>query len=228
MILLCTEAYNKYQNATGGVVDSTTGLLVLTSEKYKNLKSLFFHINGVCVLSWVGQWQCGVISLPFHQIPDPFELTANAQIWPRSGNIAPFGTPGIIYLVVVDSGSKAGTGLDFVVGLRFLMRFYNAFRVSNSVYQVGLATTNLTKAVINWDNSWDLTHNQRHHAIEIYISSQSTTLYTTFFRGHFQSSEIRKWLDNLFYYGSLIFSFRNFTISMTSTEFSNILKIRQY
>ena len=51
MILLCTEAYNKYQNATGGVVDSTTGLLVLTSEKYKNLKSLFFHINGVCVLS---------------------------------------------------------------------------------------------------------------------------------------------------------------------------------
>ena len=38
--------FKHYQNATGAVYDNTTGLLRITKEQYKNLKSLYFVIGG--------------------------------------------------------------------------------------------------------------------------------------------------------------------------------------
>ena len=43
-----------------------------------------------------------------------YELTANAQIWPRSQNSALSGDADTIYLVVADMGSPSGQGLDFI------------------------------------------------------------------------------------------------------------------
>ena len=43
-----------------------------------------------------------------------FELTANAQIWPRSMNSQLGGDDDGIYLVVADLGSQSGQGLDFI------------------------------------------------------------------------------------------------------------------
>lgn len=43
-----------------------------------------------------------------------FELTANAQIWPRSQNSELGGDADSIYLVVADMGSQSGSGLDFI------------------------------------------------------------------------------------------------------------------
>ena len=43
-----------------------------------------------------------------------YELTANAQIWPRSLNSTIGGEEGKIYLVVSDLGSESGQGLDFI------------------------------------------------------------------------------------------------------------------
>lgn len=43
-----------------------------------------------------------------------YELTANAQIWPRSLNSTIGGEEGQIYLVVSDLGSQSGQGLDFI------------------------------------------------------------------------------------------------------------------
>ena len=52
--MISTDAFNSYQNATGGVFDQDTQLLKITSAQYANLKSIFVHVNGVCVLSWIG------------------------------------------------------------------------------------------------------------------------------------------------------------------------------
>jgi hypothetical protein len=47
LLLIATDAYNRYVAATGAVLDSATGLLQITSAQYANLQSLSFHINGV-------------------------------------------------------------------------------------------------------------------------------------------------------------------------------------
>ena len=43
-----------------------------------------------------------------------FELTPNAQLWPRSLNEDIGGSADGIYLIVGDLGSNSGEGLDFI------------------------------------------------------------------------------------------------------------------
>jgi hypothetical protein len=124
LVLIATDAFQKYQEATGATLDKTTGLLTLTASQFENLQSLFFDIGGV-----------------------QYELTPNAQIWPRGLNTEIGGTEGNIYLVVSDLGTPSGKGLDFINGFTFLQRFYSVFDVTNS--QVGLATTPFTDAETN-------------------------------------------------------------------------------
>ena len=76
-----------------------------------------------------------------------FQLTANAQIWPRSLNSLLGGTSGSIYLVVNDIGSASGSGLDFINGYTFLERFYSVFDTTTG--NVGFATTPFTTATTN-------------------------------------------------------------------------------
>jgi len=116
LILIATDAFKTYQEATGAVPDDATGLLKLTPEQFDKLESLFFIIGDI-----------------------PFELTANAQIWPRSLNSAIGGAADGIYLIVSDSGSNSGSGLDFLNGQAFLERFYSVFDTEHR--QVGLAYT---------------------------------------------------------------------------------------
>lgn len=54
-----TDAFSRFQKATGGVLDENTGLLRLTSAQFAALPSLSFNIGSTT-----------------------FELTANAQAWP--------------------------------------------------------------------------------------------------------------------------------------------------
>ncbi|KDR85732.1 hypothetical protein GALMADRAFT_53199 [Galerina marginata CBS 339.88] len=124
LVLIATNGFNKYKTATGGVIDNTTGLLRVTSTQFNNLQSLFF-INSA----------------------GTFELTANAQIWPRSLNADIGGAAGSIFLIVADLGSPSGEGLDFINGFAFLERFYSVFDTANN--RVGFATTSFTKATTN-------------------------------------------------------------------------------
>ncbi len=78
---------------------------------------------------------------------EKFELTANAQIWPRSLNTAIGGTSSAIYGVVSDLGTNSGQGLDFIFGYAFLERFYSVYDTANE--RVGLATTSHTTATSN-------------------------------------------------------------------------------
>ncbi|PCH34149.1 aspartic peptidase A1 [Wolfiporia cocos MD-104 SS10] len=124
LILLASDAYSAYQSATGATADETTGLLRITESQYSDLESLYFNIGGVT-----------------------YELTANAQIWPRSLNSVIGGSSDYVYLVVGSTGEASGSGLDFIDGYAFLERFYSVFDTGNS--RVGLATTQYTDATTN-------------------------------------------------------------------------------
>ncbi|KAF8971720.1 aspartic protease [Flammula alnicola] len=124
LVLIATNAFTKYKTATGAVLDNNTGLLRITSTQFSNLQSLFFTAGGTA-----------------------FELTANAQLWPRSLNTDIGGVAGTIYLIVNDLGTNSGQGLDFINGFGFLERFYAVFDTANK--RVGFANTAFTKATTN-------------------------------------------------------------------------------
>ncbi|KIJ26084.1 hypothetical protein M422DRAFT_192651, partial [Sphaerobolus stellatus SS14] len=124
LLLLATNAINAYTKANGAVLDNTTGLLRLITAQFAKLQSLFFTIGGTT-----------------------FELTANAQAWPRNLNADIGGTANNVYLIVGDLGTDSGEGLDFINGQTFLVEFYSVFDTANK--RVGLATTPFTTATTN-------------------------------------------------------------------------------
>jgi len=124
LVLIATDAYNKYVKATGAKLDSTTGLLKITSAQYSALSSLNFKVGS-----------------------NTYSLSPNAQIWPRSLNTYIGGTSSGIYLIVGDLGSSSGEGLDFIDGYTFLERFYSVFDTTNK--RLGFASTAYTTATTN-------------------------------------------------------------------------------
>ena len=142
---LPSDGFEKYQSATGGKLDNTTGLLTITSSQYADLKTLTFNIGGTS-----------------------YDLSPNAQIWPRSLNSAIGGNSSLIYLVVSDMGTPSGSGIDFIDGYTFLYaffvfssstdalfnlrvyfseRFYSVFDTTNK--RIGFASTKYTNATTN-------------------------------------------------------------------------------
>jgi cathepsin E len=109
--------------ATGAVLDKATRLPRISSTQYENLQSLFFVIGN-----------------------STFELTPNAQLWPRARNSALGGDANSIYLAINDLG-KLNPGVNFMCGMTFLERFYSVFDTGN--HRVGLATTPFTNATTN-------------------------------------------------------------------------------
>ncbi|EKM77225.1 hypothetical protein AGABI1DRAFT_93597 [Agaricus bisporus var. burnettii JB137-S8] len=124
LVLLASDAIARYQAATGAVLDRNTGLLRITTAQFANLQSLFFTAGG-----------------------STFELTPNAQIWPRTLNQAIGGNPNSVYLIVGDLGMPSGEGFDFVNGYAFLERYYSVYDTAN--HRVGFATTPFTFATTN-------------------------------------------------------------------------------
>ncbi|KAJ7069510.1 acid protease [Mycena amicta] len=124
LLLLATDAFQAYQQATGATADSTTGLLTVSQSQFDDMQSLFFQIGDTTL-----------------------ELTPDAQIWPRSLNSTLGGDDDKIYLITADLGSTGGQGLDFIDGFGFLQRFYTVFDTTNS--RVGFATTEFTDATTN-------------------------------------------------------------------------------
>ncbi|KAG2076961.1 acid protease [Suillus decipiens] len=123
-IFIATDAFIKYQSATGATLDKASGYLTISLAQYNALKNLDFHIG-----------------------KEVYSLTPNAQIWPRSLNSQIGGISGVIYLVVNDLGTPSGQGYDFVNGYGFLQHFYTVFDTSN--HRVGFATTSFTDATTN-------------------------------------------------------------------------------
>ncbi|KAJ7143511.1 acid protease [Mycena crocata] len=124
--MLPTSVFKAIQEATGAEVDPTTQLLTVTEDQYNNkMQSMFFKIGD-----------------------EKYELTKNAQIWPRSMN-ATIGAPADkICLIFADMGDiSVGDGLCFINGFTWLQRFYSVYDTTNC--QVGFATTQYTMATTN-------------------------------------------------------------------------------
>ncbi|KAH9934569.1 aspartic peptidase A1 [Epithele typhae] len=124
LILIASDAFERYTQLTGATEDEDVGLLKITQEQFNNLQSLFFTIGEVA-----------------------YELIPNAQIWPRALNPAIGGAPDSVYLIVADMGSVSGLGLDFINGMAFLERYYMVYDVGGS--RAGLAQTANTFSEIN-------------------------------------------------------------------------------
>jgi len=124
LMLVASDAFQRYKVATGAVWDPAIGFLTITPAQYQALKNLDFYING-----------------------QTFHLTPNAQIWPRSLNSKLGADANTILLIVGDLGNPSGSGFDFVNGLSFLERFYSVYDTTNK--RVGLATTPFTTATTN-------------------------------------------------------------------------------
>ncbi|THH03551.1 hypothetical protein EW145_g6173 [Phellinidium pouzarii] len=124
LLLLATDAFDVYRNTTGAVLDKATGLLKISNEDYAKLESLYFSIGG-----------------------RTFEMTKNAQTFPRALNSYVGGDNNSIYLVAGDLGTDLGSGIDFINGYAFLERFYSVYDTTNQ--RVGIATTENTYSELN-------------------------------------------------------------------------------
>ncbi|GBE81427.1 Polyporopepsin [Sparassis crispa] len=109
---------------TAGIVDTGTTLILIASDAYSAY-----------------QIATGAIE------DDNTARPANAQIWPRSLNIAIGGSSSDIYLVVSNIGSPFGEGFHFINAYTFLEWFYSALYPGNS--RVGFPTTSYTDATTN-------------------------------------------------------------------------------
>ncbi|KAG2364438.1 aspartic peptidase domain-containing protein [Suillus spraguei] len=124
-IFIASDAYGRYQAATGATLDERTGLLCVTLDQYTALRELKFHIDNQVLT-----------------------LVANAQIWPRSLNSKIRGAEEDgIYLIIKSLDTATGSGRDFIIGYTFMQRFYNVLNHVNRV--VGFATTSFTDADTN-------------------------------------------------------------------------------
>lgn len=112
LILIASDAFQKFKEFTGATMDVATGLLTLSARQYHNLHPLFFNIGG-----------------------EQYELTVNAYTWPRHLNTEIGGRHGDIYLTIADIGTESGHGMDFILGVPFFERFYVVFDTANQ--QVG-------------------------------------------------------------------------------------------
>ena len=100
---------------------------------------------------------------------DTYELTPNAQAWPRAVcvllslkwgqslinlflqlNSALGGSDDFVYLMVNDIGTPSGYGFDFINGMTFLERFYSVYDAAQNRF--GIANTQFTHAVVGETN----------------------------------------------------------------------------
>ena len=92
-----TDAFQTYRGATGGTSDVDTGLLSIMQSQSSALQTSSFNIGGTV-----------------------YDLSPNAQIWPRSLNTAIGGSSESIHLIIGDIGTNIGSGLDFINGYALL------------------------------------------------------------------------------------------------------------
>ena len=141
------DAFNTYQTKTGGILDSTTTLLSITPDQYDNLSSLWFNIG-----------------------TKSYELTPNAQIWPRSLNTAIGGNSTAIYLIVSDIGTPSGSGLDFMNGYTFLYVLHPFF---SDIHRSSVVLTLVLFYSERYYSVYDTTNGQVGFAPTQYTTSES-------------------------------------------------------
>ncbi|PCH39175.1 aspartic peptidase A1 [Wolfiporia cocos MD-104 SS10] len=121
LIYIADNWYSTYQaSIPGAYYDSEdTGLIVIPESSVASLKNFTFQIGGA-----------------------EYVLDSTAQLLPQDQNTAWGGKPGLQYGYIGPLGSNSGEGLDFIIGQKFMERFYAVFDTANE--RVGFAYTDHT------------------------------------------------------------------------------------
>lgn len=101
-VLLADDFFAVYLDAIpGAAMDSSTGLVEIPPSSVSYMQPLNFVIAGRA-----------------------FTMDVAAQLIPTDQNIAWGGVAGKQYGVVASMGSNSGKGFDFVIGQKFMERYY--------------------------------------------------------------------------------------------------------
>ncbi|KIJ65377.1 hypothetical protein HYDPIDRAFT_110424 [Hydnomerulius pinastri MD-312] len=119
-VLLADDFFAVYVGAIPGAkLDENTGLIEIPKSSIASMKSLDFSIGGTV-----------------------FSMDVAAQLIPTDQNTAWGGVASKQYGVVANLGSNSGEGLDFIIGQKFMERYYAVFDTDSN--RVGFAQTNNT------------------------------------------------------------------------------------
>ncbi|KAF8448784.1 acid protease [Boletus edulis BED1] len=119
-VLLADDFFAVYLKAIPGAkLDSNTGLIEIPPSSISSMQSLNFTIADRV-----------------------FSMDVAAQLIPTDQNTAWGGVSGKQYGVVANLGSNSGEGLDFIIGQKFMERYYAVF--DTDANRVGFAQTNNT------------------------------------------------------------------------------------
>ncbi|KAH9832517.1 acid protease [Rhodofomes roseus] len=129
-----------------GIVDTGTTLIYIADDWYQTYQD---SIPG----AYYDGNNTGLIVIPFESIPfmqpftvyvsgEPFVLDVEAQLLPIWQNTAWGAEPNLQYGYIGPIGSPSGEGLDFILGQKFMERFYAVFDTPNS--RVGFAYSDHT------------------------------------------------------------------------------------
>ncbi|KAG2098285.1 acid protease [Suillus discolor] len=139
-------AHSVIPQSTAGIVDSGTTKVYLADDFFSRyvqaIPGAYYDVNktGLVVIpiSSVG----GMQPLNFTINARAFSLDTAAQLIPLD-EYAIFGLEtGVRYSIIKTLGRNSGRGLDFVLGMKFMEKFYVVFDADNS--RVGFAYTNHT------------------------------------------------------------------------------------
>ncbi|GAA93793.1 uncharacterized protein L969DRAFT_43874 [Mixia osmundae IAM 14324] len=133
------------EGTTSGIVDSGTTLVYLSSTGFSNYQA---QIPGAAIDSTSGLLRfpkSSTASVPALNINFGnglvLTLTANAQLVPAA-DYAYFGLSTAYSYSYVNNYGSTGTGLDFILGQKFIERYYTVFDTTN--HRIGFANTTYT------------------------------------------------------------------------------------
>lgn len=121
VIYIADNWFQTYLDAIPGAYydANNTGLIVIPFESVPSLQPFTFYIAGMYTRTILEPRLTRV-----YCTDQPFTLNAEAQLLPVDQNTAWGAEPHLQYGYIGPIGSPSGEGLDFIIGQKFMERFY--------------------------------------------------------------------------------------------------------
>jgi len=132
-----------------GIVDTGTTLIYIADDWFATYLDAIpgsYYDSNVTGLTVIPDMEVPFLApFTFNIGGKPFILDAAAQLLPKDQNVVWGADPDTQYGYIGPMGQISGTGLDFIIGQKFMERYYAVFDASNS--RVGFGYTDHTFSV---------------------------------------------------------------------------------